>query len=152
MKDRSAVSFSKDSNVFYRAGQEDLPTLLVGLMCHSQAVADGVLEFDVLTMPRAMLLVPYRPARVVVSIAEPRAMEILEKAGIEVAATTVGDCVDESEDSAIVDFCTASESPTAFRDRLRMHLLAAIQKQGKVGADWLNASPETCLGGGGGGT
>jgi hypothetical protein len=151
----AGLSFAQSGEVFFESDQDDISTLLLALLCHSQAVAGSALSCETLTAAGATLLVSYRPAQVRSAVAERAAVEILESAGIEPLVDTTREdlCAEEGGDGpAIVELLHEAGSPVAFRDRLRMHLLSAVQKQGDLGDDWMMASLETCLGGGGGGT
>jgi|SRR5665811_635659 len=150
----TGLSFARSGEVFFESDRDDISTLLLGLLCHSQAVTGSALSCGVLTASGATLLVPYRPAQVRAAVAERAAVEILKSAEIELQADVTRENLDleEGDSLAIVELLHEAGSPMAFRDRLRMHLLSAVQKQGELGDDWLTASPETCLGGGGGGT
>jgi hypothetical protein len=153
-KKEAGLSLTRSGEVFFESPEDNISTLLLALLCHSQAVAGSELSCNALTAARATLLVPYPPARVNAVMAERAAVDTLEAAGVEVLAAHTLDTLDEEDgdDPAIVDLCDETDSPDAFRDRLRVHLLASIQKQGRIGDDWLSSSPETHLGGGGGGT
>lgn len=148
------LSFARSEEVFFQSGQDDIATLLLALLCHSQAIPGSVLSCSTLTAAQATLLVPYRPARVEVLVAERAAVSVLEAAEIPISAATTRDRLEgeDGDTSGIVDLWNEVGSPAAFRDRLRMHLLAALQKRGRLEEDWLTVSPETYLGDGGGGT
>jgi hypothetical protein len=101
-----------------------------------------------------MLLAPYRPKRVRATTAEADAVGLLQSLGVDVSAAAVREKVDAppSDSAAIGELRANAASPEEFHDELRMHLLAALQKRSALVDDWVSASPEHWLGGGGGGT
>jgi hypothetical protein len=150
---RNTLTVEREGVVLFEAPDDDLPTMLLGLLCHEAAARGGTITCDAVSREKARLLVGARPAVVMARCASAEGRDILRDAGIELTLddpTPVADQGPADPDiRAIDDTCTSAD---AFRDRLRMHMLSSLQKRRRLDDDWVLSTPETHLGAGGGGT
>jgi hypothetical protein len=146
------LTFSKDGRAFYTAPDSGVAALLLALLCHEHETRGSTVACDLLTVEKASLLACYRPSRVRSEVAHPAAVALLGRAGVAVDAASVSAQLASGEDSTLVRLRTESDSPEAFRDELRMRLLTSLQKSRGVADGWVDVTPESFIGYGGGGT
>lgn len=148
------VTFEKEGSVFYAAPSDAVEHVLLGLLCHEGEAQGSTVKCQLLTRPVARLLECYRPARIIAATAEHDSILTLRRAGVHVEAGKIlsPGAPLRAKDRLLSDLSGTAESSESFRDELRMRLLSALQKQQSLVPDWMSITPETCLGGGGGGT
>ncbi len=150
----TGFTFERDGTTFFESDANDIPSMLLALLCHPSEAIGSTLRCDRLTMSHAALLAPYRLRRVNADIAESDAVTTLHRTGTTVIASTIceADAFADNDNLDITTRYNDAASPSMFWDELRLNLLTALQRRTRLVDNWLSLSPATTLGGGGGGT
>lgn len=155
MLDTTLAGFSivdGDRTVF-RADDGSIAEMVLGLLCHSDEARSGTFTCRNLSLTKAMLLLAYTPAEITTEAIDPRALKLLEDAGITVTADAIHDVLEpvEADSTGIARLVATSRSPEMLRDHLASGMIAALQQYGRVTDAWTSARHGDYVGNGGGG-